>query len=124
ARRVSVSELNGFAYLGTLVVVDSYVITTGDNSGGDVIIIGSSKEVPIRVFLPHDSRSNGIGLSRFAPGDRVSVIGFASQYCPVPPHDRSFQLLIGDAAAVKLLERGWIIPPEGVLFALIAVMLA
>jgi signal transduction histidine kinase len=124
ARRVNVSELNGFSRLGTLIVVESYVITTADNSGGDVILIGTSKEVPIRVFLPRDSRSNGIGLSRFAPGDRVSVIGFGSQYCPVPPHNRSFQILIGDAAAVQLLDRGWIIPPEGLLLALIAVSLA
>ena len=124
ARRTTVSELNGFGLLGTLIVVESYVIATGDNSGGDVILIGSPREVPIRVFLPRDSRSNGIGLSRLAPGDRVSVIGFSSQYCPVPPHDRFFQILIGDASAVKLLERGWIVPPEGVLLGLIVVGLA
>jgi len=124
ARRTTVSDLNGFGSLGTLIVVDSFVITTGDNSAGDVILIGSQREVPIRVFLPRDSRSNGIGLSRFAPGDRVSVIGFSSQYCPVPPHDRFFQILIGDASAVKLLDKGWIVPPEGLLLGLIVVGLA
>lgn len=124
ARRATVSELNGFGLLGSLIVVDSYVITTGDNSGGDVILIGSSHEVPIRVFLPREARSNGIGLSRFAAGDRVSVIGFSSQYCPVPPHDRFFQVLIGDASAVKLLDRGWIVPPEGVLLGLVVIGLA
>ncbi len=124
AQRVNVADLNSFAHLGTLIVVDSYVITTGDNSAGDVILIGSPNEVPIRVFLPRDSRSNGIGLSRFAPGDRISVIGFSSQNCPVPPHDHAFQILIGDASAVKLLDRGWIIPPEGVLFGLVAIALA
>jgi signal transduction histidine kinase/ActR/RegA family two-component response regulator len=124
ATRVEVSDLKSFSHLGTLIVVDSYVITTGDNSAGDVILIGSSKDVPVRVFLPRDSRANGIGLTRFAPGDRISVIGFGSQYCPVPPHDHSFQILIGDASAVQLLDRGWIVPPEGLLVAFLIVGMA
>src|SRR5439155_7423053 len=46
------------------------------------------------------------------------------QYCPVPPHDHSFQILIGDASAVQLLDRGWIVPPEGLLLAFLIVGMA
>jgi signal transduction histidine kinase len=112
ARKVKVSELNAFQHVGTLVVVDSTVITIGDNAGGEVLLIGSPKEVPVRVFLPRDAWPGGIGLNRFSPGDHVSVAGFSSQYCPNPPYNRAFQVVIGDPSAIKLLERGWILPPE------------
>jgi signal transduction histidine kinase len=112
---VNFGDLNSFRYLGLLVVTDAPVIDQGENAGGDLLIMGDIAR-PLRVFLPH----GGPRLPRFSPGDRVRVTGLSSQYCPIPPYNRLFQILAVDAGAAVLLERRSPISP----YLLIAVILA
>ncbi|MBC8002110.1 MAG: GAF domain-containing protein, partial [Opitutaceae bacterium] len=106
-RPATVEELNGFKRLGTLISIEQNVVAPGENAGGDILILGKSPSAAITVFLPRESRSTGSELSDFRPGDRVRVTGVSSQYCPIPPHTRAFQVLIGSPQAVTLLARGW-----------------
>jgi signal transduction histidine kinase len=78
---------------------------------------------PLQVFLPL-KRRGASGLERFEAGDRVRVTGVASQYCLIPPFNRYFEVMIGSADAVLLLEKRWFISPRVVAGLLIALGVA
>lgn len=122
--RVGSSELNSFDHLGTLVEIESFIITTGENAGGDVLMVGGPKETPIRVFLPRDNRGSGPPIANFQPGDKVRIVGFSSQYCAMPPYNRSFQLLIPSASAIKVVSRGWIVSPSALIASALITLIA
>lgn len=124
ARKVSLRDVNSFEPLGTLVLVEGNVITAGENAGGDVLVLAQPGEPSIRVFLSSKARGNDLGLKRFKPGDRVSVIGLSSQYCPVPPFDHSFQVNIRDASAVTMVQRNWVISPDMLFYGIVALIVA
>jgi hypothetical protein len=110
-----VEDLVRFDRLGRYVVTDANVISAGQNSGGDVLLIGG-KDASVTVFLPrqqHDSR--GV-FRQYRAGDRVRIVGLSSQYCVVPPFERDFQLLVATEAAVTLVSRGWLISPNVFLY--------
>lgn len=108
-RRIRISELNSFRYLGLYVETQGEVWSVGQNEGGYYLEIGDA-EHPIKVFLPYRAVRGGATLARFAAGDRVRVKGIASQYCPLPPHNRLFQILISDAGSAELLDKAWPVP--------------
>ncbi|MGH9672502.1 MAG: GAF domain-containing protein [Bryobacteraceae bacterium] len=97
-------EASSFARLGRLVSVRGRVVSAGENAGGTYVELedggGSTK-----LFLPRESRRGGPDLLGFRAGDEVSARGIASQYTNVRPFDRGFQVLVGDASAVRLLNR-------------------
>jgi signal transduction histidine kinase/CheY-like chemotaxis protein len=108
---VSVEKAQDLRRLGTLVQVDGRVAGRGENSGGEYLILGDSKK-GLKVFLPAPNEPGNTQLSRFDIGDHVRVTGIAAQYCPFPPFNRDFEVLVGSNDAVILLNRRWLIPPE------------
>jgi signal transduction histidine kinase/CheY-like chemotaxis protein len=112
ARKVSLTNVNSFEPLGTLVLIEGTVITAAESAGGDLLEMSQPGEPSIRVFLSSKARGSDPGLKRFKPGDRVSVIGISSQNCPVPPFDHSFQVNVRDASAVTIVQRNWIVSPD------------
>lgn len=123
-QKVKISDVNSFAYLGRAITVEGTVITSGENSGGDILLIGAPGQMSTRIFWPRHRPSARPGLTAFAPGDRVRVMGAGSQYCPVAPFNRSFQVIVGDPSAVILLERGWLISPALLLTVVLALLVA
>jgi signal transduction histidine kinase len=121
--KVGVEELNSSSHVGMLVETESYVITAGQNSMGEVLVIGEGHESPLRVFLPQ-SEGQRADMSRLTPGDKVRVVGISSQYCPTPPHNRYYQLIIGDPSAVTMVHRGWIVSPSSLAIALLSLSMA
>ncbi len=109
-KRLSIAELNGFRYLGLAVETSGLVTAVGVNAGGDVITI-SDRGSSLTVFLPRARRDPAGGFRDIAVGDRVRVAGLASQYSPIPPHDRFFQVLAPAPSAVVVVERRSPLPP-------------
>lgn len=124
AQKLTAADLMRFENIGKYIVFEDYVLTAGQNAGGDVIIIGNGNDTPLTVFYPRYRRWAGPGLHQFKPGDKLRIVGLSSQYCPVPPYDRSFQVVVDDLSQITLLERGWVIPPGLVVYLLIALMFA
>jgi signal transduction histidine kinase len=115
---VKPTELASFRYLGVLVTTESTVALSGENAGGDIIVIGE-KGKEVTVFLPRTRRDSGPQLTAFRTGDRIRVTGISNQYCTLPPYDRFFQILIPGPASVVILEKAWMIRPPFLLATLL-----
>ncbi len=119
--KVSLAALRSFEHLGALVTVEGRVVDKGANSGGEYLVIGDA-ELPLKVFLPSTKPRGGpSSLARFGVGDKVRVTGIAAQYCPYPPFNRSFEVIVLDDEALLLIGRPWLISPQ--LFAALAAAL-
>jgi C4-dicarboxylate-specific signal transduction histidine kinase/CheY-like chemotaxis protein len=86
--------------VGQLVVTEGPVIEAGSNFGGNYLRIGSFGNA-LKVFLP----SSKSGFAGFVVGETVRVTGIAYQYCPIPPYNNQFELLIGDVKDVVHVNR-------------------
>jgi hypothetical protein len=82
-KRLRTADVAGFRYISVLVTVESEIAETGENGGGDVLSIGEQGKF-VTVFLPKTRREAIFGLGGFNAGDRVRVIGIATQDCPLP----------------------------------------
>ena len=110
ARKLSLSDIQSFRNIGALVSVEGRVVDKGDNVLGDYLLIGDVRK-PLKVLLPRGS-AKPASLDRFEIGDRVRAGGIASQYCPFPPYNRSFQLVVADGEEIVLINKRWLISPE------------
>ena len=107
-RKVFLGGLDGFRWLGTLVSTEGIVRGTGIGSFGSYIDLEEQGH-RLRVF--HPAGKGGLGEWEFFKGDRIRVSGYASQYCPNPPHNRFFHLLLDSPSKVIVLDSAWIISP-------------
>ncbi len=111
-RKLTSRQVQSFDRMGLLVTTEGRVVERGENAGGEYLLIGD-EDRPLKVFLPVPSGK--MGTPRFKEieaGDRVRVTGVASQYCPVPPFDRYFQVVAPTDEAVVLVSKRWLISPE------------
>jgi signal transduction histidine kinase/CheY-like chemotaxis protein len=123
--RLRVNDVAQFGSIGKYVTLDASVVAVTQNGGGDVLTLASGRgSATIMVFFPRYARWDGPGLTAFTPGDKILVTGIASQYCPVEPFDRGFQIVVDSPAQVHLLERAWGVPPTSVLYLFGAFVLA
>jgi len=106
-KRLDPDELHSLKNLGLLVSTTGRVVDKGENTLGQYLLIGDAKR-PLKVLLP----GGAAGLDRFEIGDRVKATGIASQYCPLPPYDRSFQVVLADGGGVVPAGKRWAIGPE------------
>jgi signal transduction histidine kinase/CheY-like chemotaxis protein len=120
-KRLPVEMVRAFRYQGTLVTIEARVLDQGDNAGGEYLMVGD-RSTPLKIFLSKAARGAGRGLAGFKSGDKVRITGIASQYSVVPPFNRLFQVMIARAEAVELLESGWLVPPQMVLLAVMAML--
>lgn len=107
--RVPVIELQGFRHLGRLVQTEGSIVEVGETTHGAYFLIESGKSGNYKVFLPFAKQRSG-ALPGLHVGDRVSVTGVAFQYCPRPPFNRWFEVLVHDAGAVALVQRSGFVP--------------
>jgi len=105
-----IEALKGFRYLGTPVTVESRVLSAGQNTSGEFVMVGDPL-APTKIFLPKDLLRNG-GIGQYPVGARVRVTGIASQYCPFPPFNRYYQVVIDSSSAVVIIGNSWVIPFE------------
>ena len=120
---VPLADIQGFRYLGLLVRTEGRVQQIGETSGAAFVDLASSSGT-YRVIVPRTNGQPIPDLRRLDPGDTVRVTGVAHQYCPGPPYNRYFELLVNDPAAIERTARGWFIPPLTLAIATTMVLLA
>lgn len=105
-KALRVSELASFRYLGVLVTAESTVALDKEIANGNMVAIGE-RGSSIDVVLPPGQSST----TQLHSGDRIRVTGIDSQFCRLPPYNRSFQILAVGPAALTVVEKAWMIPP-------------
>ncbi|HJT88749.1 MAG TPA: GAF domain-containing protein [Bryobacteraceae bacterium] len=115
-------ELMGFRHLGELVHTGGRVVEVGDTTGGAYLLV-ASRSGNYKIFLPHGSHLASPSLAGFGVGDGIQVTGVGFQYCPVPPYNRWFELLVGNASAMVRTERPGILPPMAVAGGLVCILI-
>ncbi|MGH9722409.1 MAG: hybrid sensor histidine kinase/response regulator [Bryobacteraceae bacterium] len=105
---VQVEDLQTFSYLGQLVRTEGTVADMGENSGGLYLQLKGSRDEALKVFLPFALADRSRSFVGIGVGDTVRVTGISYQYCPNPPHDRHFELLVDDPRAVVRTGSAWL----------------
>lgn len=116
------AEAAQFRYEGMLVSISGEVGEYREASNGELLEFTEAGQA-IRVYLPGLDRSVGKPLANFHRGDRVRVRGLISQFCPSPPYNRYFQLLVANGKDIELLEPRPVLPPQVVPAAVVVILL-
>jgi GAF domain-containing protein/CheY-like chemotaxis protein len=100
-----------FTRLGRLVRTTGSLIEISDTSAGESLVIGEGR-IREHVFVPRTGGQpvTSIG-STLTEGDRLRITGVAYQYSPRAPYSGNFELLVGQADDIALLEHGWFLSP-------------
>ena len=86
-------KLRGTRYLGRLVTTEGRVTDMGESTGGSFLVIGDSKN-SYKLFVPFSRQTPSAAFPGINNGDLVRATGIASQYCPIPPYNRWFELVM------------------------------
>ena len=97
-------------YLGRLVVTEGRVTDMGESSGGSYLILGDSKS-SYKLFVPYSQQKHAAAFTGINQGDLVRATGIASQYCPIPPYNRWYELVMPSPASVVRLGGGFLFDP-------------
>jgi len=97
-------------FMGRLVHVAGSITEESDTTAGGQVVVGAKGKF-LKLFFP--SASGQPDLSAFELGGIASATGVALQFCPIPPYDRFFEVLVSDPATVNVS----IPKPERPLFA-------
>jgi signal transduction histidine kinase len=113
------AQLRSHRFLGRLVTTEGRVTDMGESSGGSFLVIGDSKN-SYKLFVPYSRRTRTAAFNGINQGDLVRATGLASQYCPIPPYDRWFELVLPSSSAVARIGGGFLFDPVafGLLIAL------
>ena len=107
---VAVQDLQGFRYLGRLVRTKGRVVEIGSTTAGDFALIGAPAAA-YKIFFPRARNRAPLSTPEYKVGDTVQGTGVAFQYCPYPPYNQWFELLMADPAEIAIAARNWFIPP-------------
>jgi GAF domain-containing protein len=118
---VSTRELSGFRHFGRLVRTEAEITGFGDTSNGSFVRLDLASQVT--AFLPR-SNSHPPLIAGLEVGNSVWVTGVAFQFCPSPPHDRFFQVLVSEPSALTPARENMTLRPSAVAAALGGVLLA
>jgi C4-dicarboxylate-specific signal transduction histidine kinase/ActR/RegA family two-component response regulator len=121
-RVIALSDLVGFRYIGVLVTTEGRVTFAGTNTGGEMLTL-AERDSGLTVFLPKRRVENPASFASFSIGDRARVTGISTQYCPLPPYTRAFQIIIPSEGMVTLVEHGALVPPFLLLIAAVGIAL-
>ena len=108
---VDLGRLASFRYLGLAVTTEGHILEISSGDTGDSILIGTRYQnvTVVRYKTRNDVVGNTLGA--FDVGDRVRVTGLAAQYCPLPPYNKSYRIVVYDPVAVVRVARRPLIPP-------------
>jgi C4-dicarboxylate-specific signal transduction histidine kinase/CheY-like chemotaxis protein len=113
-QELTLSELSGLRNLGLMVRTTATVERTGENTGGQILIV-ADRGYTFMVFLPRPasdvSEHLASGLFKAREGDRVRILALVTQYAPGPPYNRDFQLMLASPEDVEILATAALLPP-------------
>ncbi len=106
-------------YMGRLVRVEGRAGDVSDTTAGGQILVGPATQ-PVKIFVP--SASGMPDLRRFETDDVVTAVGVALQFCPAPPYNRFFEVLVNDEDLIGATRTGWPLPPTTLALGLTAIL--
>ncbi|HEX3877749.1 MAG TPA: GAF domain-containing protein [Bryobacteraceae bacterium] len=101
---ITLRDLAGFKYLGRLVRTEGRVKSVSATMSGPLITLAGAQDV--WVFLAREQGQPTGEFAAYDKGDTVEATGIASQYCPRPPYNHSFEVLAPVPESVVRKERG------------------
>ena len=110
-------KLRSTQYLGRLVTTEGRVTDMGQSTGGAFLVIGDSKN-SYKLFVPFSRQTPSVTFPGINNGDLVRATGIASQYCPIPPYNRWYELIMPSSVSVVRIAGGWMIDPLELMVAL------
>jgi GAF domain-containing protein len=120
---LSTRELQSTLHLGELVRTQGTVEEKpGYNAGGALILLPGQEEL-YRLFIPRAPGAGKANLERIRKGDTVRVTGIALQYCPHPPYNASYELLVAEVSDVVPIERPPAVPQPVIASGIVVVLL-
>ncbi|MBZ5724773.1 MAG: GAF domain-containing protein [Acidobacteriia bacterium] len=122
AIEVAARALQGFRYLGRLVRTSGRMVETDTTTAGPYMLIAAQGSA-YRLFCPAPRNQPAGSITGFKPDDTVQATGVALQYCPYPPFNARFELLLAAPSDIVLTERGWFFPPVALVAGLSVVLL-
>ncbi len=117
---VAPRDLQDFRYLGRLVRTQARVQSTELTSSGPSLTLNDAGH--LWIFLPREQNQPSGDFTSIGKGDLVEATGIASQYCPRPPFNRSFEILAPSPESVVRKERALGLPIVAVGFGLALVL--
>ena len=103
-------KLRSTRYLGRLVTTEGRVADMGESTGGAYLIIGDSRN-SYKLFVPFSRQSPAAAFPGINTGDLVRATGIASQYCPIAPYNRWFEMVMPSSVSVVRIAGGWLLDP-------------
>jgi signal transduction histidine kinase/CheY-like chemotaxis protein len=107
---LALAQLLSHRFLGRLVTTEGRVTDMGESSGGSYLVVGDSGS-SYKLFVPYARHLRAAAFTGINQGDLVRATGIASQYCPIPPYNRWFEVVMPSPAAVVRLGGGVLFDP-------------
>ncbi|HEY7390733.1 MAG TPA: GAF domain-containing protein, partial [Bryobacteraceae bacterium] len=111
--RVAPEELLDYRHLGRLVEAEARVIEIGETTAGSYLLVTTTKG-DYRLFIPRARDAKPVTLQDFRVGDTLRATGVALQYCPTPPYDRWFELMVPDRGKLARTNRIRLMHPAAI----------
>jgi CheY-like chemotaxis protein len=103
-------ELQNRVHLGELVRTQGTVSEKPTYNAGGAMILLPGKQELYRLFIPRAPGAPKANLEPIRKGYTVQVTGIALQYCPTPPYNSGYELLVADIGDVVPIEQPPAIP--------------
>jgi signal transduction histidine kinase/CheY-like chemotaxis protein len=110
-RKLTPVEASSLNLVGLMVELEGEVERFEEGQWGDLLDFKEGGKA-IQVFLPLPKRSLERPLSGYKKGDKIRVKGVVTQFCLRPPYNQFFQLMVGSARDITLLEPPPAMPPQ------------
>ena len=106
----TLAELSGMRFLGLPVETTGTVVGIGANGGGKLLVL-RDRGATMNAFLPNPDGSAGSDLSHIHAGDRVHLLGVATQYDQEPPYNGNYEILLRSPSGIEVVDMGPVAPP-------------
>jgi len=116
---VPIQELQAGRHLNRLVHTTARIRQVGDTIAGAQLTVGGR----VDIFLPRPRERATPNFADYSPGEDIQVTGVAHQYCPHPPYNTGYEVLVHDVSQVVRMEPPWSISPLALAGGLMIVLL-
>ena len=99
-RDLTPRELQSPLHLGELVRTQGTVQEAPRHNGGGAVILLPGQQDLYKLFIPRAPGAPKANVESIHKGDTVRVTGVALQYCPTPPYNASYEMLVADVGDI------------------------
>jgi GAF domain-containing protein/CheY-like chemotaxis protein len=119
---MSIAQMQRGNTLGRLARVEGVVREATYNAGGALVILRGTNDA-FKFFIPQTPGHEKANLAGIREGDRVRATGIALQYCPQPPYNSGYELLVANMNQLAVVGRAGTLSLPLVLGGIVALLL-